>query len=487
MSEQQNPRLDPPGSRDWIVAPATAAGSGAIAVVRLDGPGCWRAASKVWRVSSRSDELPASPLARRLTLGRLVDESGAEIDEAMVAFFPAPHSYTRNDLVEFQCHGSPAVVSALIDALLAAGARMARPGEFTLRAFFNGRIDLAQAEGVANLIASRTRKAGRAALRQIEGGLSEEVLSLRDRAIDLAAEIEARLDFPDEEIPPADRKKMLDAFESLETGIERLIATARKGRLLRDGARVAIAGKPNTGKSSLFNALLGIERALVTPRPGTTRDTIEATLDIRGIPVVLIDTAGVRSEGTGEIERLGIERTLREVEGADLVLFVADASRRPDDEDRKSLDALGSTRRIVVLNKNDLPPASDAAEGFSGLFSPSRDSSDRETETPVVRVSALQHATLQPLETALERSLTGTGEEASEREGTIVTNLRHEERLHVAIEGIRRAHDAFARRESGECAMIDLNEALDSLGAILGLTLDDAVLSRVFNRFCIGK
>jgi tRNA modification GTPase len=251
---------------------------------------------------------------------------GALLDDALLAWFPAPFSYTGNDLVEFQCHGSPAVVAALIEALCREGARLARPGEFTERAFFNGQLDLAQAEAVANLIASRTREASRVALSQLEGSLSKAVNSIREALLDLAAEIEARLDFPEEEIETSDRNRLIAAFEDARTSLCRLLDTARRGRLFRDGARVALAGRPNTGKSSLLNALVGMERALVTPHPGTTRDTIAATVDIPGMPIVLIDTAGVRHEGVEEIESLGIERTLREVRSADLVLLVLDAS-----------------------------------------------------------------------------------------------------------------------------------------------------------------
>ena len=524
-------------SEDWIVAPATAVGEGAIAIVRLDGPGCWKVAERVWRPvgaagdsevgGNRSDDAgkwgldsaqrvcsrastflspfpeAVPPAARRMTLGVLRDREGERLDEAMAVWFPGPGSYTGNDLVEFHCHGSPAVVAELVDALTGAGARLARPGEFTERAFFNGRMDLAQAEGVANLIASRTREAGRAALGQLEGRLSEAILAVRDRLVDLGAEIEARLDFPEEEIEEADFERLSGVFAEAREALARLAATARRGRLFRDGARVAVAGKPNVGKSSLFNSLVGMERALVTPHPGTTRDTIEATVDVRGIPVVLIDTAGVRGDGAEEIESLGIERALREVERADLVLFVLDLSREPDDEDRRILRALGDRPVILVGNKDDLKGGVESGAVLEMLTS---------GETPLrplpapLRVSALNPASLEPLEDAMEKKLlagaTARADRATtsengaterddlshlDREGATVINQRHEERLRAATEALSSAREAFASGASGELTMVDLNEALAALSDIVGLSVDDVLLDRIFSKFCIGK
>jgi len=471
------PPTRPADHAEWIVAPATPAGTGAIAVVRLDGPGCWEAASRVWR-STRS----VPPQARRLTRGQVLDVNGSVLDDALLAWFPAPHSYTGNDLVEFQCHGSPAVVAGLIEALCAAGARLARPGEFTERAFFNGQLDLAQAEAVANLIASRTREASRVALSQLEGALSREVNTVREGLINLAAEIEARLDFPEEEIETADRLRLLGAFETARKNLERLLATARRGRLFRDGARVVLAGRPNTGKSSLLNALVGMERALVTPHPGTTRDTIEATVDILGIPIVLIDTAGVRHAGVEEIESLGIERTLREVRGADLVLLVLDASSPLTAEDRALVGLLGEAPLLVVTNKCDLAPEGHNRRGWAQELGLSG-------TVESVSVCALDPDTLRPLEAAVARLLMGQGgpEGLTEAESATVTNLRHAERLRGAAEALGCARAAFEADQSGEFVMVDLNEALQALSEILGLSVDEAVLSRIFSRFCIGK
>ena len=505
--------LQSPDSKDWITAPATPPGHGAIAIVRLDGPGCWEAARKVWTPnprpshpcdpSDRSDPSdpsdsfcqspPPPPPPRCLTLGEIREPGGTNqpaslADQALVVWFPAPHSYTGNDLVEFHCHGSPAVVQAVFEALVAAGARLARPGEFTERAFLNGRLDLAQAEGVANLIAARTREASRAALAQIQGTLSREVLAIRENLLDLAAEIEARLDFPEEEIAPADRERLLNVFRESGNRLERLIATSRRGRLLRDGARVVIAGKPNAGKSSLFNELTGMERAIVTPHPGTTRDSLEATLDIRGIPLVLVDTAGVRRRQShpkpedipAAIEDLGIQRTLREVENADLVLLVVDGSAQPDAEDLAVSQAIQDRPHLLIANKADLPPAQD--ETTLARFFP--------RAARVLRVSALRPAGMDLLEEAIAARILGRQPSPAlegAAESVLVTNLRHAECLRTASDALARARVSLENAESGELTMVDLYQALDSLGDIVGLTVDDAVLSRIFSRFCIGK
>ncbi|HUT25128.1 MAG TPA: tRNA modification GTPase, partial [Sumerlaeia bacterium] len=421
------------------------------------------------------------------------------------------------------CHGSPAVVAALIDALREAGARMARPGEFTERAFLNGRIDLAQAEGVANLIASRTRAAGRAALSQLRGALSNAVRAIREILTDLAAEIEARLDFPEEEIDAEGaeeerrfRQAGLESFAQVLRRLGALIATARRGRLFRDGARVVIAGKPNTGKSSLFNGLVGRERALVTPHPGTTRDTIEATLDMRGIPIVLIDTAGVRQDSHDEIETLGIERAKGEVASADLVVLVIDGSSPVDSEDARLFQSLAETPKIVAANKSDLPAAQDDAALIQALTDAGGIETERgapgnveqppsavsgegegektrerrlksEPETPLLRVCALRPAALGPLEASLADALLGEEGAAAASDGATVTNLRHEELLRRTLDALGRARRSFAESASGEFTMIDLRDALDSLGEIIGETVDDAILSRIFSKFCVGK
>ncbi len=472
-----NDTARPTDHADTIVARATAAGQAAIAVVRLDGPDALSVASKVW--DGTTDK---TPKPREMHLGQIRNADGEEIDRALMVYFKAPHSYTGNDVVEFQTHGSPAVVEAVIAALIAAGAHMARPGEFTERAFFNNRMDLAQAEGVANLIASQTRAASRIALSQLEGRLSEKIHSVRESLLDCMAEIEARIDFPEEDIEPETLERLGEAMDGMTADIEMLLATARRGRLMRDGARVAIAGRPNAGKSSLFNALIGLERALVTPHAGTTRDTIEATIDLDGMPLVLVDTAGVRDDAEADaIENLGIERTRAEIRNAELVLFVLDASRPWSDDDVRLAATLSGKPVIAVLNKTDLP----RSQGRTNVL---RRLEDLTIDCDVcVEVSAMEPKTLEPLEAAVQRTLLDRSSIADVSETAVVTNQRHTEALEHSRGALQAARAALDDASSPDLIMVDLRESLDHLHAILGLRIDDEILDRIFSRFCLGK
>jgi tRNA modification GTPase len=431
--------------------------------------------------------------------------SVSPLDELLVAHYPGPHSYTGNDLVEIFCHGNPMVVSGIIDALGRLGARLARPGEFTLRAFLNGRLDLAQAEAVATLVSARTRQAGRMALTQLEGGLSREIGAIRERLIDLSAELEARIDFPEEDLAPADAARLRRLFDDGLAGIDRLLATARRGRILRDGVRVVVAGRPNAGKSSLFNRLVGMERAIVTPHPGTTRDTLEAVLDLGGAPVVLIDTAGLREISDAEasesaaIEKIGIARSRDEIRRAEIGMLVIDATApAPSADELGAIGALGCERWILALNKSDLAPEGTAS---SGAFAACAAALPQVVGSAAV--SALTGSGMDDLENLLLRAIAGAGEAADgalggpemkiksfpvpESEGVLVANLRHEELLRAAREALERAAGCFQSGESDEFTMVDLHQALEALGEIIGLGIGEAVLDRVFARFCVGK
>lgn len=473
--------------QDTIVAPASAPGRAAIGVIRVDGPDCWQVIERLWSpVHSGGDKLPE---ARKMVLGKIFaqgDKQNAKpLDEIMLCRFEAPHSYTGNNLVEIYCHGSPMVLGAIVEAVINQGARMAEPGEFTQRAFINGKMDLAQAEAVANLIAAQTREAGKAALAQLAGGLSQKIAAIRESLLDVAAEIEARLDFPEEEIEAADAKRLAGEFEKALGEIAELIAGAKRGRLYRDGVRVAIVGKPNAGKSSLFNRLVGMERAIVTPHPGTTRDSLEAVLDIRGVPVVLIDTAGLRelpdeaASSADDIEKIGIARSMEEIQKADLVLLVVDR-----DDAELPTEALRDKAWILVKNKIDLsdgnafPDLSDKSDMSDG--------SDKIASHDTIAISALKGSGLEALEESLMRQIIGS-DAAAPSEGVLVTNLRHAQCLREAREALERSFDAFQQELSGEFTMVDLYLALESLGKILGLSLGDAILDRIFNQFCIGK
>ena len=449
---------------DLIVARATAPGPAALAVIRLDGAGVGRLIDRLFHPAGR--ERPTGQ-PRRMIFGRWRHPtSDALIDDGLAVYFAAPHSYTGNDAAEFQCHGGPVPSRELLEAALGLGARLAEPGEFTRRAFLNGKMDLSQAEAVADLINAQTAAAARVARGQYVGALSAEVATVREDLIALAAEIEARIDFPEEDLDAEDRARMEGFFSQAAAKIDRLLATRRRGRLLREGARVALVGAPNAGKSSLLNALVHMERAIVTPHPGTTRDTIECTIDLGGVPLTLVDTAGLR-DNAEPVEQFGIERARREIERADLLVFVQDVTA-PGLPTQAKL-----TRRapdLLVLNKIDLPH--ESLTPVAPLV-------------PMISVSCTRGDGLAELEAQILRLLwAGDRDEA---EMPLAVNLRHGELLERAAVALATARDGFARNVSGELLMVDLHETLDALGEILGLETGDAILDRLFGQFCIGK
>lgn len=458
---------------DTIVARATPAGEGAIAIVRLSGKQAIPIAEKLFR--ARSGKPVGSLSSHTLHYGTIIDPLTLEIvDEVLLAKMSAPHSYTGEDMVEIYCHGGTTIVKRLIELAQREGARLAEPGEFTRRAFINGRIDLVQAEAVADLVSARTEQARRLAIRQLQGELSSELIRLRTNLLDVAAEIEANLDFPEEEIPQLDKERLLSILRESQQKIAALIQAGERGRVIREGARVTIVGRPNTGKSSLFNALVGKERAIVTPHPGTTRDTIESIIDLQGIPLTLIDTAGVRS-ARDEIEAIGIRRTEAEIYQADLIIMLLDASEPLQIEDQDLWEKVYDKEHLIVFNKIDL--AEPSMEPHQFLNPP--------PQSPIIKVSALKRLNLDTLEEAIIKKLVFT--ETFTEEGLLISNLRHINSLRQAYTALNNAIDALQNNQSGELIMIDLNEALKQLNSILGLEIGEEILDRIFSRFCIGK
>lgn len=451
-----------------IIARATPPGRGAIAILRIDGRGTGELLRRIFRPlgSRRPESVP-----RRMIRGHVIDPRHPEriIDDALAVFFAARNSYTGNDLAEIHCHGGPAVIRGILAAATAAGphsARAARPGEFTERAFLNGKLDLARAEAVADLIGAETEAAARSARAQLAGGLSGRVSDLRAGLIDLAAEIEARIDFPDEDLGEADAERMNAAFDRLADELARLLATRRRGRLLRDGVRVALVGPPNVGKSSLLNALARSERAIVTPHPGTTRDTIECRIDLEGIPVTLIDTAGIR-ETAEPVELAGIERSRRVALDADWLIEVRDASAQVP------FDA-GRPPHLVALNKCDLVAATEPG----GVIEEAR----------AIRTSARTGEGLAQLESALHEIISGQDEGGESGAGDgIAVSERHGALLESAASALRSARAQRDAGGGGELVMIDLRDALGALDELLGLAPGEAILDRVFEKFCMGK
>lgn len=412
---------------------------------------------------------------RRMVFGKWIDaESGEVLDEGLCAFFAGPNSYTGNDLAEFYCHGGPVPSRRLIEAALANGARMAEPGEFTRRAYLNGRMDLAQAEAVADLISAQTDEAARLARAQLSGALSQRIGALIDRLVNVSAEIEARIDFPEEDIGEADHARLEEELKQAFAEILALLMTAHKGRLLREGARVALVGPPNAGKSSLLNALARRERAIVTPHPGTTRDVIECTIDLMGVPVTLIDTAGLR-DSADPVERIGIERARAEIASADVVILVQDLTdpRRIEWGDRSIADR---EPELVALNKVDRVDEVDEADTDANSAIPNQRS--------ILRISAVRGDGLAELEKAIhEKLLAGAGE----GDAVLAVNLRQAGQLGAAAAAIVQARASFASGAASELVMVDMREALDSLGSILGRDTGEAILDKIFSSFCLGK
>jgi tRNA modification GTPase len=407
--------------------------------------------------------------------GRVRDPVTHEtIDEAIALVWRAPRSYTREDVVEISVHGGPVPLRRTLSAVMDSGARLAEPGEFTKRAFLAGRIDLAQAEAVCDLIAAKTQASGRLAVRQLEGRLSEAVSEARSALLDLLAGIEAGIDFPEHDVEEVTRSQIRAGLESALKRVSDLARTAAVGRVYREGVRVALVGRPNVGKSSLLNALLGQERAIVTSVPGTTRDLIEETVSIEGIPFLLIDTAGLR-HAQDEVEQIGVSRAERALREADVSVVILDAAAGLLEEDRDVLKSASGGRVVVAVNKTDLSregseAAAQQVRGF-GL--------------PVIRISALTREGLDDLRQALcDAVVSGAGVES---EPAVVTSARHEDCMLQAVGDIERAIDGLDSMVPYDLVSIDIRAALDRLGLITGETASDDLLDSIFSRFCIGK
>ncbi len=475
-----------PSPADTIAARATPPGAGAVAIVRLSGPRAIEIAAALFHPAA-GGSLAEAP-DRTLTLGTLREAPGPEapaLDECLAAVWRAPHSYTGENAAELHLHGGAHLARRALEALLRAGARAAQPGEFTRRAFLNGRLDLAQAEAVADLVAAQTAAAARLALGQLGGALSKRVGEMRAALLRLTAETEAMIDFPEEDLPAADRARQGRTLDTLLAALNTLLADARRGRPLREGARVAFAGRPNAGKSSLFNALLGRERAIVAPHEGTTRDIIEAEVDLDGIPTTLVDMAGLR-ETPGEIEAIGVARAREEIQSSDLVVFLLDLSRPLCEADDAAFRALRERPHLIVVNKTDLPPPCFSGEDVERRFS-----------APATRgrlwLSAKTREGLAGLERALAAILRGEAAEdagggGQERETPLVASARHIHALETAREHLLRAQEGVSGRLPPELVASDLRAALSHLSQITGQAdLAEDVLDSIFSTFCIGK
>jgi tRNA modification GTPase len=461
-------------SDETIAAVSTPLGEGGIGIVRLSGKDSVRIAAKIFR--SPGNKRLKDLKSHRIIYGFINDPStGKKIDEVLVSVMRAPHSYTREDIVEINCHSGMPILRKTLDMVLKRGARLAEPGEFTKRAFINGRIDLSQAEAVLDLIRSRTDESRRIALEQLQGGVSETITALRDRLTNVCADIEAYIDFPEDEIEAASEKELLGLMRGIGKELRTLLKTYDEARFFREGLYTAIVGRPNVGKSSLLNALLKKERAIVTEIPGTTRDVIEECLNIKGLPLRIMDTAGIR-EVEDMAEREGVKRSLKSIDNADLVIAILDQSEPLQPEDFEILEKVRDKNTIFVLNKCDLQTKIDKKGFESCIMHP---------VSCILAVSATRGDGLEKLKESIFTSCLKDWKE--EREGVVVTNIRHKLSIEKAEASVGRAVDALTGDQPLEIVALELREALDSLGEIVGVVTTEDILNKIFSDFCIGK
>ncbi len=460
---------------DTIAAISTPIGEGGIGIVRLSGPQALSTLEQLFMPGSASRTLQLEP--RTLHYGHIVDPRlGDVIDEVLVAYMPAPGTYTRQDVVEINGHGGIVALRRILSLCQRQGIRLAEAGEFTARAFLNGRLDLAQAEAVLDIVRAKTEVSLQAAVGQLTGHLSDQVRSVRSRLVEALAYLEASIDFVEDEIP---EREIGPDLEQARATLLHLLADADRGILYRQGLRVAIVGRPNVGKSSLLNRLLRTSRAIVTEFPGTTRDTLEETLNLQGIPVVLVDTAGIAEKTENPIERLGIERSRAALAQADLALLVVDASQPLTDADQAIAALVQEKPAIVVLNKIDrLERTPDALSIVQNTHGPILDA-------PCVPLSALTGEGLGVLEeTMVETVLSG---QATASEAPMVTSPRHKEALSRALDHVQAARTSHQAGELVDLVAIDLAAAVGALGEITGQTASDDLIETIFSSFCIGK
>ena len=482
---------------DTIAAIATAPGEGGIGIVRISGEEAITILEKVFSrakkeykknpgglpaaegavcsdTNDKNDIIEGTLQPRLMHYGYVKDNFNGElIDEVMAVYFRAPYSYTAEDVVEIQCHGSLVSLRKILSLVLKNGARLAEPGEFTKRAFLNGRLDLSQAEAVIDLIRAKSDKSFDVALNQLEGIFSEKIRQIRAQLMDDLVNISVNIDYPDEDIEQLTFEKLASNLDAALAKIEEMLKTSDTGRIITEGLKISIIGKPNVGKSSLMNALLRETRAIVTEIPGTTRDTIEEMLTIRGIPVKLTDTAGIR-QTDDVIEKIGIEKSKEAFNNADLIIFMADGSRPLDEEDFAIIDRIGEKKAIIILNKTDLPQAFEAAEITELMPGAS-----------LIEASVASGRGIEEIEDKIEELVYGG--QVKQNESMLVTNARHKHLLEEAASALCDAIEMAKASQPLELLEIDARSAYESLGAIIGEEVEDDIINEVFARFCLGK
>lgn len=455
---------------DTIAAVATAYGEGGIGIIRISGEEALPILQEIFEFHGDTDTFTS----RRMTYGKIIDkEKNKIIDEVLAVYMKGPKTYTAEDVVEINCHGSMVSLRKTLSLVLRKGARLAEPGEFTKRAFLNGRLDLSQAEAVIDMIRAKTDKSFDVAVSQLEGRLSLKVEEIRQKLLDLLVDITVNIDYPDEDIEEMTYEKLEESIVETQDMIEKLLATSSTGRMIREGIKIAIVGKPNVGKSSLMNGLLKETRAIVTDIPGTTRDTIEEVLSIRNIPVYLVDTAGIR-ETSDKVEKMGIEKSKEAFNQADFILFLLDGSRPLEEEDLQIMELLKERKSLVLINKRDLGEAISIEEIAAKL-----------PASQVIEASLLKGQGITEIEDAVEDLVYGG--EIVQKESMMVNNVRHIELLQQAVKSLTDALHMSERREALDFIEVDVKNAYERLGEIIGETVSDDIINEVFARFCLGK
>lgn len=457
---------------DTIAAISTAVGEAGIGIVRLSGKDAIKIANNIFRGINNKTLLDAEN--RKMVYGHIIDNRNDEIiDEVLIVSMKEPHTYTRENVVEIYCHGGIIPVRKILELLLYNGARLAEPGEFTKRAFLNGRLDLSQAEAVIDIIKAKTDKSFQVSMDQLEGGLSKKVEVIRDTVLSMLAHVEVTIDFPENDIEEVTYEELEENANRVISEIKKLLSTADRGKILRDGINTVILGKPNVGKSSLMNALLRENRAIVTDIPGTTRDIIEEHLNIDGIPLRIIDTAGIR-ETEDLVERIGVDRAKETIESADLIIAVFDISTDLTEEDYNIIDLIKGRKALVLLNKTDLPK---------------KYSEDRLREllegVDIISASVINEVGLDVLEDSI-KEMFYSGEIELDS-SVVVTNLRHKNQLEKALVNMESALNDIRAQVPLDCIEVDLRDCWENLGEILGETIGEDILDKIFAEFCIGK
>lgn len=457
---------------DTIAAISTPPGEGAISIVRLSGDKALAIATKVFKAGAKNlMEVPS----HTIHYGHIIEpRDGNLVDEVMVSVLRAPKTFTREDVVEINCHGGIVVVNQILQLLLRQGARLAEPGEFTKRAFLNGRIDLSQAEAVMDLIRAKTDKAMNLALNQLDGDLSKLIRALRQEILNTLAQVEVNIDYPEyDDVEEMTSRLLVEKAHTVKAQISALLQTAQQGKILREGLDTAIIGRPNVGKSSLLNHLLREEKAIVTDIAGTTRDVIEEYVNVRGVPLKLVDTAGIR-ETEDIVEQIGVARSRQALEKADLVLLVLNQSEPLTVEDRQLIEATDASKRIILLNKMDLPSQLDRAEVYALVG-----------DTPIFEVSVLTNNGLEQLEQAIADLFFGG--QTTDKDASYVSNTRHIALLEHASEALSEVISGIEAGMPVDLVQIDMTRCWDDLGEIVGDSVQDELITQLFSQFCLGK